>query len=102
MQLVQNTPAEMPHHIFQGNRPVVKCGDKRHDRRSRLGDDLHVAQMNAGERRFAGDEDQRTAFFKRDVGGAVDKVVARAAGDRRQRTHGARTDDHAGMPPGAA
>ena len=52
--------------------------------------------MDARERRFARQEDERARFLQRDIGGAQQQVVAVARDDPGERLHAARRDDHAG------
>ena len=73
---------------------VVERGDGREDDRARVGCELHVAEMDAIEGRFADAEDERAAFFEGDVGGALDEVLGEAGGDGGECSHGAGKDDH--------
>ena len=73
---------------------VVKRGNDREDGRAGVGCELHVAQMDAVERRLADAEDQRATLLHADVGGALDEVRGHSVGDAGKRAHRARQDDH--------
>lgn len=73
---------------------VVEGRDDGKDGGSGIGGELHVAKVDAVEGRLADAEDERTALFEADVGGALDKVGCKAVGDGGEGSHGAGKDDH--------
>lgn len=87
---------EMAGHLARVGWPVVEGGDQRVDRRSGVGGQTHVANVNLVEGRLAQAEDEREPFLEADVGGALDEVGGEAIGDAGERAHAAGQDDHAG------
>lgn len=85
---------ELLRHLGGALRLIVERRDGGEDGRSCFGGQLHVAKMDAIERSFAHAENERTAFFEADIGGAMDEVAGETVGDRSERSHGARKDDH--------
>ncbi len=86
---------ELAGHLCRVGGLVVERRDDREDDRTGFGGQRHVAQMNAVERGFAHAEDEGTALFEGDVGGAGDERIGKAVGDGGECAHGARQDDHA-------
>jgi hypothetical protein len=85
---------EVAGHVFGGLRVVVERGDGGEDGGAGVGGELHVAEMDAVERRLANAEDEGAIFFEADVGGAVDEVLRETVGDSGESAHGAGKDDH--------
>src|SRR5262245_21239445 len=54
--------------ILDRSRGMVEAGHRGEDRRSRFGQSLHVGQLDARQRRFAGDENQLPPLLEMDVG----------------------------------
>ena len=69
--------------------PVIKARVGRQDDDAETRQLEHVFEMNGGKRCLPGYQDQRPALLDRDVGGAVDQVVAAAHRDRCQGAHAA-------------
>ncbi len=86
---------ELQGHFFGVDWAVVEGGDYGEDDGSGFSGEGHVAEMDAVEGGFADAEDERAAFFQRDVCGAGYKCVGEAVGDGGERAHGAWEDDHA-------
>jgi len=63
---------------------VVKAGHGRKDYRSRFRSLEHVCEVDAIERRFAGDKNERAAFLQADVGRPVDEILRQPGGNRSQ------------------
>ena len=93
---------EVAGHVFGGLGVVVESGDGRKDDGSRVGGQLHVAEVDAVEWGFADAEDEGAVFFEADVGSAVDEVVGEAVGDVCESAHGTGEDDHGGGGVAAA
>ena len=90
----QYTVDEVAGHVFGGLGMVVEGGDGGKDGGAGVGDELHVAEVDAVEGGLANAEDEGTIFFEADVGGALDKVGSKAVGDGGEGAHGAGKDDH--------
>ena len=101
-QLIEDAAAELAHEPFEGILPAVEGGHEGHDDGSGLTGPEHVAQMDAAQGAFPGDEDQGAALFEGHVGGAVQQVGSGTGGDAGQAAHGAGADHHAVVLPGAA
>src|SRR5579884_774340 len=54
-----------------------------------------IAELNKMQRRLARHQNEWTAFFQVNVGGAMDEVLRQTMSDGGRRTHAARTNDHA-------
>lgn len=85
---------ELPGHLSRALGMVVERGNGRKDNGSCFRSQLHVAKMNAIERRFAYAEDERAALLEADIRGAMDEIAGKAIGDGRERSHRAGKDDH--------
>lgn len=101
-ELIEQTPAELAQQIVHAVGAGVKGGHKGHDDGPGGGKAAHIVQMNEIQGRFPGDDDERAAFLEGHVGGPVQEVDARAAGNGGKAAHGAGADDHAVVPPGTA
>ena len=73
----------------------VEGRNDRENSRAGFGGKRHVAQVDAVEGCFADAEDERSAFFESDIGGAGDERVGEAEGDSSECAHGAWEDNHA-------
>ena len=85
---------ELAGHLGGALGEVVEGGDDGEDGGAGVGGELHVAQVDAVERRFADAEDEGAALLEADVGGSLDEVGCEAVGDGGEGSHGAREDDH--------
>jgi len=85
---------ELASHLGGGLRVVVEGWHDRVDGGAGFGGEGHVAQVDAVKRRLADAEEERTALFEGDVGGALDERGGKAVGDSGERSHGAGKDDH--------
>jgi len=85
---------EVPRHLGGALRVIVERRDRREDGGSCVGRELHVAQVDAVERRLAHAEDERATLLEADVGGAMDEVGGEAVGDGCERSHGAGKNHH--------
>ena len=74
---------------------MIETRRSRQDRRSGRASRSHVVDLNQRQRGFAGNKDQRPAFFQMHVGSSLDQITTRRGGDSRQRTAATRTNDHA-------
>ncbi len=81
---------------------VVECGNNGKDGSSRIGCELHIAQVDAVEGCFADAEYERTALFQSNVGRALNEVGGEAIRDGCECTHGAGKDDRCGRGVAAA
>src|SRR5580692_5384319 len=94
IDLCENPKNILRDEVVDRLRVMIERRDCRHDHRARLLRAHHIFQMNPAERRVADAENKLAVFFEHDVRSARNKIVAHAAGDRRERAHGARDDNH--------
>src|SRR5437660_2825672 len=86
-ELIENAGDDEIDEVVDRLRAIIKSRNRRNDRGAGACQLQHVLEMNRGARRFTGDEDERTPFLQHDVGGALDQVVRKPAGDRSDRAH---------------
>lgn len=80
--------------IIDRLRLMIKRRNGGHNDGTGLLNSQHVFQVDAAERRIAHAENESAIFFQHNVRGARDQIVTDAGGDRSQRAHRARNDQH--------
>ena len=88
--------------VVEPPRAVIPAGHGRQHDRPGPRDRQHVFEMNEAQGRLARDQDQLAPFLEMHVGRAGDQIGRDPAGDRPQRAHAARDDDHSAGPERAA
>src|SRR6185369_11524054 len=94
IKLIDYTHRDVIDHVVEVLGVVVERRDwrKNHDAHTR--ELQHVFEMDLAERRLAYDQHQLASLFQNHVGCTVDKIVADAVRDGRERAHAARRDHH--------
>jgi len=87
--------------FFDGLGFVVPGGGGGEDSGAGFGEGGEVAEHDDVHRHLAGDENEVSALFQADVGGAGEEVVADAVGDAAGAAHATGDDDHAVVAEGA-
>ena len=78
----ENAVDEITRHLRSGLRVIVERRDGGKDGGSRIGCELHIAQMNAIERCLADAQDEGASLFEADVGCPVNEIGGEPVGDR--------------------
>ena len=84
----------MPDQIVDRARRVIKAWHGRQHLGAEPGKAQHVFEVDLGQGRFPGHQDQAPALLDGHVGGALDQVRAEADRDARQGAHRTGADDH--------
>jgi len=93
--MCEDSVDELSGHVGGALRQVVERGDGGEDNGSGVGGQLHIAQVDAIERRLTNAEDEWSAFLEADVGGALNEVRGETVCNGGERSHRAGKDDHA-------
>jgi len=93
-QMITDAARHEVDQIMDGDRVMIKAGGSRHDDGAGLCEFDHVFQRDETQGRFTGEQNQFTAFFEMDVGGAVNEVATGPGGDTSQGSHRTGTDHH--------